>query len=611
MTKNEINLAPAPAPRQGIRAVWALGFLVGVFLCFFSAYTFVYFTQLSRTGEEVVEDYWETTDLDKESLRAYITTDSCYRERISFFGCLTALESLGAFQKDTDVELRFQFDAHEDSITLEFVPQDSPRYTDITALLSFVSEKSLQKQEAWESLYQETRNQRIPFTPMIEAIIDSLSGTDPISGEPSEEFSLGYSAQKLIAESLNSYFSIVHSPHDGLIPQMELFDEMESSDEEEFLGIGVNLTVIADHLVVVRTVPQSPAAQAGLQAGDIITHIQGESVEGMLNGQALQSIAQSDDMQVHLKWMRENVAFEAVLQKEEQSTANVQTSMITDENRTWGIVKVDSFESSNTCEATKSAIAKLEGSAVQGIVLDLRDNPGGLLDQALCMIDLFLPSGQLVLQVQPVAHTEGLHHFSPESMFATESYYTEKVQVTQLPLAILLNSGSASASEVVAGALKEAQRASIIGERSYGKGTILQAKDFETAEYFHPSVLHFFTVATFHFASGDTNHLVGVQPDLAHAGLSTPVDFPREEDLFYYQIRTKKAVLPMPAVQHQTAAVLAQQRPLFAESRTQCLQKLRAERAAQPRQPVLPAISGEAYINTAVHLLGCLRAESI
>ena len=284
-----------------------------------------------------------------------------------------------------------------------------------------------------------------------------------------------------------------------------------------------------------------------------------------------------------------------------QNAANVQTRIIKDENRTWGVIEVSSFENIEVCEKTRQAVIKLEKQAVQGLVLDLRDNPGGLLEQALCMVDIFLPKEQLVLRVQPLEQD-----FDLEDIFANtalpEVHFTKKAQETKLPLVVLINSRSASASEIVAGALKEAKRAHIIGERSYGKGTILHAKEFETDEYIHPTVVHFFTTATFHFASGKTNHLLGIQPDLTHVGLATPVPLPREEDLFYYRIRSQKVKPPVLSPLDISVQV--------AVNSTTCVQKLQKEGVVE-KQVVGLGQDRDAYTHTAIGLLGCLRASTM
>ena len=265
-----------------------LMFLLGVLFCVSAVHLTYFIIESQPTATR--PDYWQTTDLDKESLRAYISQESCYKESIAFFGCLTALESLGSLLKGTEVSLHYQRDRQEDSVTIEFVPQEVPHFTHIKELLRFTQKRQEQKQRDWYNLYQRTMQEPIPFVLVLEAIIDGLSDQ--------------HSSQELIAEALNSYFGIVHSPHDGLVPHFELFSDIEA-EEEDYFGVGVNLTVISHHLVVVRVVPNSPAAQSGLQAGDIVTHIQGEAVADMESAKALTSISDSNAIEVHLRWTRE------------------------------------------------------------------------------------------------------------------------------------------------------------------------------------------------------------------------------------------------------------------------------------------------------------------
>ena len=187
------------------------------------------------------------------------------------------------------------------------------------------------------------------------------------------------------------------------------------------------------------------------------------------------------------------------------------------------MIKVSSFYKANTCMQVEEAIHNLQKDPqMAGLAMDLRNNPGGIVDEALCIADLFLPEDRFMLEIRPFQRKPSQWSFSLLP------------QLTNLPLVILINAGSASSAEILAGVLRDHNRAVLIGERSFGKGTILQGRHFQYPKY--PGLLHYQTFAKFYFPSRQTNHISGILPDHTVKFQNDSLIPFREGDLFAYQL---------------------------------------------------------------------------
>jgi carboxyl-terminal processing protease len=249
-------------------------------------------------------------------------------------------------------------------------------------------------------------------------------------------------------------------PHSVLLTPDE-YSEMQLSTRGEFGGLGIVISIREDQLTVIRPMPGTPAARAGLKSKDRIVKIDEESTVNMPLEEAVQRLRGTPGSSVAVWTVREgakgwqkpkrNDLVRAVIHVE-----SVESRMLADGI---GYVKLTNFQA-NTCDDIEAALAKLHKDNLKGLVLDLRDNPGGLLQQAVCVADLFLSSGTIVTTSsndpekaeRKLARAEG-----------TEPNY---------PMVVLQNGGSASASEIVSGALKNHDRTLIVGERTFGKGSV-------------------------------------------------------------------------------------------------------------------------------------------
>lgn len=287
-------------------------------------------------------------------------------------------------------------------------------------------------------------------------------------------------------------------PHTVLLTP-DIFEEMQMSTRGEFGGLGIVISIRDGHLTVIRPMPGTPAARAGLERGDRIVKINDESTLNMPLSEAVDRLRGPPGSRVRVFVRRRNPRNDqwANPQRFELTRAVIHIESV--EHRSLGdgigYIKINSFQG-NTHEDMRRALADLHRQDLRGLVLDLRDDPGGLLDQAVRVADTFLTSGAIVT-------TSSNDPRQREEKFATEAG-TEP----NYPLVVLINGASASASEIVAGALKNHDRALVIGQRSFGKGSVQVLNNFQDGSALKLTIAQYLT-------PGDVSiQGVGIVPDI-------------------------------------------------------------------------------------------------
>ena len=262
--------------------------------------------------------------------------------------------------------------------------------------------------------------------------------------------------------------------------------EMQETTSGEFGGLGIEVTMEDGLVKVVAPIDDTPAAKAGLLSGDLISQIDDENVQGLSLEQAVNKMKGAVNTKTHLKILRKgkDAPIDVTLTRE---VIRVRPVRYHTEGGDIGYIRVTSFNEQTT-DSLRKAVADIQKEIPQdkliGYVMDLRNNPGGLLDQAVSVSSTFMPRGEVV-------STRGRN---PEE---TQRFSARGGDVTKgKPLVVLINGGSASASEIVAGALHDHKRATLIGTRSFGKGSVQtiiplgagnSALALTTARYFTPS----------------------------------------------------------------------------------------------------------------------------
>jgi carboxyl-terminal processing protease len=286
---------------------------------------------------------------------------------------------------------------------------------------------------------------------------------------------------KLIQSAIDGMLTSL-DPHSGYL-DAENFQEMRDQTRGEYGGLGLEVTSEDGVVKIITPMDDTPAARAGLKPGDYITAVNGESVLGLSVNDAVKEMRGKPGEPVTLTIAREHAdPFDVKLVREIIKTKTATAKM----DGAYGVLRISSFGEKTTDEATEAFNQlKAKNPNMKGLVLDLRKNPGGLLDQAVGVSDLFLQGGEIVSQ----------RGRDPRDI---ERYNARPGDITNgLPMVVLIDSGTASAAEIVAGALQDRHRASIVGLTSFGKGSVQTviplrggldgALKLTTARYYTPS----------------------------------------------------------------------------------------------------------------------------
>jgi len=297
----------------------------------------------------------------------------------------------------------------------------------------------------------------------------------------------------LIEAAINGMLASL-DPHSNFL-DLSNFSEMQVDTRGEFGGLGIEVTMENGFVRVVSPIDDTPAAEAGIQSGDFITHIDGTSVQGLNLNDAVDMMRGQVGTDITLTIARPDVdPFDVVLTRARITIESVRSRV----ERNIGYIRITRFteQTQPGLERALEDIRAEAGDSLEGLVLDLRNNPGGLLEQAISVSDTFLEEGEIV-------STRGREAADTTRFNARPGDLAEG-----LPLIVLINGGSASASEIVAGALQDHHRAIVVGTKSFGKGSV------QTIIELPGNVAMKLTTARYYTPSGNSIQAVGIVPDI-------------------------------------------------------------------------------------------------
>jgi carboxyl-terminal processing protease len=302
--------------------------------------------------------------------------------------------------------------------------------------------------------------------------------------------------RKLIEAAINGMLTSL-DPHSSYLPA-EAYSDMREQTRGEFGGLGIEVTQEEGFVKVVSPIDGTPAAEAGIKSGDFITQVNGESLAGLTLDEAVNMMRGPVGSEIIVTIAREGTdePFDVTIIRDTIKIAAVKAR--TDQNIV--ILRVTTFSDqtfSGLEEGIKKSVEELGGmDKVSGFVLDLRNNPGGLLTQAIAVSDAFLEKGEIV-------STRGR---KPED---SERFNAEPGDLAQgKPVVVLINGGSASASEIVTGALQDHHRAIVVGTKSFGKGSV------QTVIPLKGDAAMRLTTARYYTPSGRSIQSLGISPDI-------------------------------------------------------------------------------------------------
>lgn len=300
--------------------------------------------------------------------------------------------------------------------------------------------------------------------------------------------------KKLIEAALAGMMTAL-DPHSNYLPPSN-YDELRERTEGQYSGVGLTISADGGMVKVIAPMDDSPAARAGVQAGDVISSIEGQNAAGLTVSQVSEKLRGAVGTSIRVTFLRDGSdPLEVVLTREVIKVQSVTGRVEGD----FGYLRVSTFNE-NTGRELAEAITKIktEKPGVKGYVLDLRNNGGGLLNAAIDVSDAFLERGEIVSQ----------RGRKPEQI---QRYSAKPGDLTGgLPLVVLVNYGSASASEIVAGALKDHQRATVVGLTSFGKGSVQTVIPLRNGQDGALSI----TTARYYTPSGASIQKIGIEPDL-------------------------------------------------------------------------------------------------
>ena len=302
--------------------------------------------------------------------------------------------------------------------------------------------------------------------------------------------------ERLIQSAINGMLNSL-DPHSGFLPPRS-YEDMQIDTKGSFGGLGIEVTMEEGFVKVVSPMDDTPAFRAGVKAGDYITHIDGEPILGLSLNEAVERMRGPVGEKIVITIVRvsEDEPFDVTIIRD---TIKLVAARVRVEDGVV-IMRVSTFNEQTTpnlIEGVEKVLQETEGiSAVSGFILDLRNNPGGLLSEAVSVSDLFLEEGEIV-------STRGRSKSDMDRFSASKGDIAEG-----RPLIVLINGGSASASEIVAGALQDHSRAILVGTKTFGKGSV------QTVVPLAGKVAMRLTTARYFTPSGRSIQAMGVSPDI-------------------------------------------------------------------------------------------------
>ncbi len=286
-------------------------------------------------------------------------------------------------------------------------------------------------------------------------------------------------------------------PHSSYLNQ-EAFRELQIGTQGEFGGLGIEVTMEDGFVRVVAPIDGTPAARAGIQSGDLIVRLDDKPVKGMTLNDAVQKMRGEPGTDIELMVVREgeDKPLRITITRDTIEVTSVDSRMI---EPGYGYLRVSHFQT-NTQEAVDKAIRGLKDEAegdLRGLVLDLRNNPGGVLSAAVSVSDTFLEDGLIVYTEGRVKDSKLRYSARPGDA------------IDGAPMVVLVNEGSASASEIVAGALQDHERALVVGKQTFGKGSVQTIQDLSNGGALK------LTTARYYTPDGRSIQAEGIEPDIA------------------------------------------------------------------------------------------------
>ena len=353
---------------------------------------------------------------------------------------------------------------------------------------------------AWFNLSTAHADNHSPAVPL-DAIQDFVSVYERVRTEHVES----HTDEQLLEKALTGLLL-------KLDPYSEYLDEeatqaLEEATSGSYVGIGVEIEPAGHHIIVVTPIDGSPAAKAGIKAGDLITHINHRHVKGLDRAEISHLITGPEGSHLNLRILRNGKGLSFTVQRQRIQLHSVRSEL---KEHGIGYVRISQFQENTVVELLEQ-MQDLQQQDVKAWLLDLRNNPGGLIDSGVAVADAFLTNGTIVT-------TKGRQEYNNFIYEADEQDPSQR-----LPTLVMINRGLASAAEIVAAALQDNGRAKLIGEQSFGKGSVQSLISLDDKRSIKLTTAYYYT------PKGNNLNDTGISPDIT-LNLDTDSDSDRDRD---------------------------------------------------------------------------------
>ncbi len=435
-----------------------------------------------------LEDYWQETGLELSELEELLQPQLCSSSERYFLSCANAVVSMAQ---------RFSLQIHPPSQIVPLGGKDE----------LYESEKL--QLSSWKKFYRQHHNNKEALQISFIGIARNL--IDRVKNKNHEPFYVGM--------GFNGFLSVFKDPHTYLTP-MKYYQDVTSKPDGKTFSLGITLGREKDGYFLRKIQPRSIADETGLRRGDKILKINEKNVAALGLNQVLELLRSEPSQNIQLTVLRKDKSINFQL-KRRMNTNEAITSQVLPGKRKLGLLTISRF-TYETCEITKKKVQSLIKDGIRGLLVDLRDNPGGLVEEAACTASLFVgPRKMFVLKYLEVDKEE-------------EIFYGDQEKIFSAPLAVLINSETASSAELFAGILRDYNRGVIVGERSFGKGSFQEGDTW----FKNSSLALFQTQGLFYLPSGDSPQAVGIEPDIEIRGKSAFQE--REAQMFLYPLQASR-----------------------------------------------------------------------
>lgn len=353
------------------------------------------------------------------------------------------------------------------------------------------------------SVYALKQDQDIPF--------EELQAFTEVFSRIKSDYVEGVDDKSLIEDAIRGMLSGL-DPHSSYLNTSE-FSDLKIGTTGQFGGLGIEVGMENGFVKVISPIDDTPAARAGVQASDLIIMLDDKQVKGMTLNDAVKIMRGKPNTDIKLTIVREGESkpLEITITREIIRVKSVKNRML---EPGYGYVRITNFQSRTTTDLLKAISDLQKENTLQGMILDLRNNPGGVLNGAVGVSDAFIENGMIV-------YTEGRIDDSSHKYLATPGD-----SLNGAPLVVLINGGSASASEIVAGAMQDHKRAIIMGTKSFGKGSVQTIQELRNGSAVKLTTARYFT------PNGRSIQAKGIVPDITLSTLKISADDAKERVSF-------------------------------------------------------------------------------